>query len=99
MRKEFSGLRIDLVREALREMGYEGRSYFDGFSWSFDSWKKGQTHVIMRERKPRVVVLNIHSGPPFHVGRTRVKGSDLEVEFKLIFRHTLQSLRNRSLKH
>jgi len=85
VRKEFSGLRIEVVREALKEIGYSGGSYFNGFPSSFDSWRKGRTHVIMRERKPGVVVLNIHSDPLFHVGKTRAKGCDLEVEFKLIF--------------
>jgi len=74
VRKEFSGLRFEVVREALRELGYSGASYFNGFSSSFDSWRKGRTQVIVRERKPGVVVLHIHSDLLFHVGRTRAKG-------------------------
>jgi len=83
VRKEFSGLRIEVVREALRELRYSGGSIHDSFPSEYDEWRKAGTHVVAKETKGGVS-LHIHRDPAFHIGKARTKGRDLEVEVKLI---------------
>jgi len=83
MRKRLYGIRIEAVREALRELGYEGGCYFTGFPSEYDDWRKRGFHVRMREKR-NGLVLHIHRDPPHHIGGTRTKGRNLELEVKLI---------------
>ena len=85
MRKEFRA-RIEVVEEALKVLGYRRCGHPSGYYRT--DWRKGRNHVKINERKPGSIVIHMHRDPRFHLGRSRTKGKDLEVEFKQIIRHT-----------
>lgn len=80
MRWEFRA-RMGRVREALQALGYRSGN---PHGWYRNDWHRGRLHVVVRERKPGQISLHIHVDPPFHVGRVRTRGEDLERAFKEI---------------
>lgn len=83
MRAQFYHGILEDVIKAILECGYSRMGHETGF-YRNDFWKRGY-HVIVRKGSS-TISLHIHKDPVYHIGKTRLKGSDLEREIKEIRR-------------
>ena len=83
MKKRLYGFKVDLLREALKSLGYEGATLHMGYPTVFDYWIKNNIHLSFREKRNHIE-LKIERRPEFNIGKPKTRGEDLEEEIKLI---------------
>jgi len=85
MKKRLYGYRINILREALKSLGYKGATLHMGYPTIFDYWVKDNIHLSLREQRNHVE-LRIECYPEFNIGKPRTRGEDLEEEVRQIIK-------------
>jgi len=85
MKKRLYGFRIDLLRKALKCLGYKGATLHMGYPTMFDYWIKDNYHLSLREQRNHIE-LRIERYPEFNIGKPRTRGEDLEEEVRLLIK-------------